>query len=112
MSMGRTAVRPYTPLPPRGRGAGSEGDKKCAYPARSEPKWRTLVIPIARTEFTIAPLLQVPPASRGEPNLAPAQFPMRAGGTLRRGVFNLACFRKFCLRDRYQSLDTPPQSML
>ena len=26
-----------------------------------------LVIPIAQTEFTLAPLLQVPPASRGEP---------------------------------------------
>ena len=25
------------------------------------------VIPIARAEFTIAPLLKVPPASRGEP---------------------------------------------
>jgi hypothetical protein len=25
------------------------------------------IIPIARAEFTIAPLLKVPPASRGEP---------------------------------------------
>ena len=28
------------------------------------------IIPIARAEFTIAPLLKVPPASRGEPRVA------------------------------------------
>jgi hypothetical protein len=42
-----------------------------------------LLIPIARAEFTIAPLLQVPPASRGEPRVV--RFPLRAGGT---GVVN------------------------
>jgi hypothetical protein len=30
-------------------------------------RWRPALIPIARAEFTIAPLLKVPPASRGEP---------------------------------------------
>ncbi len=36
-----------------------------------------------RAEST--PLLEVPPASRGEPSEAHVRFPLRAGGTLRRG---------------------------
>jgi hypothetical protein len=43
------------------------------------------IIPIAEPEFIITPLLQVPPASRGEPCRAPTRFPLLAGGTLRRG---------------------------
>jgi len=43
------------------------------------------VIRIAEPEFIITPLLQVPPASRGEPSRAPTRFPLLAGGTLRRG---------------------------
>jgi hypothetical protein len=42
MPMGRTAVRPYTPLPQRGRGAGGEGCKKYACPARGDPNTRCL----------------------------------------------------------------------
>jgi hypothetical protein len=53
------------------------------------------LIPIARAEFTIAPLLQVPPASRGEPS---PSVPPASRGNLKEGVFNLACFRKFCPR--------------
>ena len=41
--------------------------KKRAHLAHNELKRCTLIIPIARAEFTIAPLLKVPPASRGEP---------------------------------------------
>ena len=44
-----------------------------------------LLIPIANPEFINAPLLKVPPASRGEPSRAPVRFPLLAGGTLRRG---------------------------
>ena len=70
--------------------------KKRAHPAHSEPKRCTLIrpegegimnsgrtigiIPIARAEFTIAPLLKVPPASRGEPSRASVRFLMRTGG--------------------------------
>ena len=39
---GRTAVRPYTPRLPRGRGAGGEGKKRTRH-ARSEPKQCTLI---------------------------------------------------------------------
>ena len=39
MPMGRTAVRPYTPLPRCGRGAGGEGEK-----ARLFPMQRTQVL--------------------------------------------------------------------
>ena len=37
----------------------------------------------------IAPLLQVPPASRGEPRCAPIRFPLLAGGTLKSAIFNI-----------------------
>ena len=40
---GRTAVRPYTPRPQRGRGAGDEGYKNAHTPARSELKRCTLI---------------------------------------------------------------------
>ena len=45
-----------------------------------------LLIPIARAEFTIAPLLKVPPRfARGTAWGAWVRFPLQAGGTLRRG---------------------------
>ena len=49
---------------------------------------KTLIIPIAGTQFTItcaieAPLLQVPPARRG--NRTRARFPSRSGGNLKEG---------------------------
>jgi len=34
---GRTAVRPYTPLPQRGRGAGGEGEKSASVPHAANP---------------------------------------------------------------------------
>ena len=40
-----------------------------------------LVIALALAEFAIAPLREVPPASRGEPRSATVRFPLRAGGT-------------------------------
>ena len=55
------------------------------------------LIPIARAEFTIAPLLQVPPASRGEPRTG--SVPPAIRGNLKEGVFNRACFCKLCPRD-------------
>ena len=42
------------------------------------------IIPIARAEFTIAPLLKVPPASRGEPS---PSVPPACRGNLKEGVF-------------------------
>jgi hypothetical protein len=72
-AIGRTAVRPYIPLPlcgrggtrdranrrsplhpaaTGGRGAGGEGYTKCASSARSELNRCTLVIPIAEPKFT------------------------------------------------------------
>ena len=49
------------------------------------PDFRGNLIPTAQSKFTIAPLLQVPPASRGEPSGARVRFPLLAGGTCRRG---------------------------
>ena len=57
------------------------------------------LIPIARAEFTIAPLLQVPPASRGEPRTG--SVPPASRENLKEGVFNRACFCKLCPRDWY-----------
>jgi len=73
-------------------------------PDKSPSSWVShgcsFIIPTAWAEFTIAPLLQVPPASRGEPREAhplgspceqreasrrPTRFTLLAGGTLRRG---------------------------
>ena len=41
------------------------------------------IIPIARAEFTIAPLRRFPPLREG--NRTRVRFPLLAGGTLRRG---------------------------
>ena len=57
-----------------------------------------LVIPTAQSKFTITPLLKVPPASRGEPRKD--WFPLRAGGTLRRGL-STAVFCELWLGDWY-----------
>jgi hypothetical protein len=40
---------------------------------------------IARSESMDAPLRRFPPLTRGEPRKAQARFPLRAGGTCRRG---------------------------
>ena len=47
----------------------------------------------------IAPLLQVPPASRGEPRTG--SVPPASRGNLKEGGFNRACFCKLCPRDWY-----------
>jgi carboxyl-terminal processing protease len=67
-------------------------------------------VPTAQSKFTTAPLLQVTPASRGEPRgalpnvtpasrgelrSAPAWFPLPAGGTLRRGFAFARVFAKY-----------------
>ena len=53
---------------------------------------RCTLILITEPEFIIAPLLQVPPASRGEPSRAPVRFPLLAGGPLRRGFSFIRAF--------------------
>ena len=59
-----------------------------------------------------APLLQVPPASRGEPSRAPTRFPLRAGGNLKEGVLVYPYFCELWLSDWQVSLrwffDSPP----
>jgi len=57
------------------------------------------LIPIARAEFTIAPLLQVPPASRGEPRTG--SVPPASRGNLKEGVIN-CCFFELWLGDWYK----------
>jgi hypothetical protein len=75
-----------------GEGLGVRATKS-AYPSSTVNP--SDVLPIARAEFTIAPLLQVPPASRGEPSRAPVRFPLRAGGTFRRGLSGILVFVNF-----------------
>jgi hypothetical protein len=58
------------------------------------------IIPIARSEFTIAPLLEVPPASRGEPRRG--SVPPARMGNLKEGVYTLTYFCKLWLRDWYE----------
>ena len=69
--------------------------KNRACPQDSLPNCRTPVMPIAEPEFIVAPLLQVPPASRGEPRSALVRFPLLAGGTLRRGFSFIRAFTNF-----------------
>ena len=75
---------------------------------------RCTLIPITEPEFIIAPLLQVPPASRGEPSRAPVRFPLLAGGTLRRGFSfiraftNSGCAIGISVRIGYCSVATIP----
>ena len=57
------------------------------------------VIPIARAEFAIAPLLKVPPASRGEPRKG--SVPPACRGNLKEGVIGNTRFCKLWLRDWY-----------
>jgi hypothetical protein len=52
-------------------------------PALRDPADPTGLIPIARAEFTIAPLRRFPPLREG--NRTRVRFPLLAGGTLRRG---------------------------
>jgi hypothetical protein len=73
----------------------------------SQHDTRLSVIPIARAEFTIAPLLQVPPASRGEPRTG--SVPPARRGNLKEGVFNRACFCKLCPRDWYNTHHASPR---
>ena len=60
------------------------------------------LIPIARAEFTIAPLLKVPPASRGEP--CGKSVPPACRGNLKEGVIGHTRFCELWLRDWYKSL--------
>jgi len=99
----RCALQRVPPLPPAGEGdKGGEG-KKARLPihacaGKNSPCFKDFVpnrctlIPITEPEFIIAPLLQVPPASRGEPSRAPVRFPLLAGGTLRRGFSFIRAF--------------------
>ena len=57
------------------------------------------LIPIARAEFTIAPLLKVPPASRGEP--CGKSVPPACRGNLKEGVIGHTRFCELWLRDWY-----------
>jgi hypothetical protein len=54
-----------------------------------------ILIPNVQSGFTTAPLLKAPPASRGEPSRARVRFPLRAGGTCRRGLSIAVAFAKF-----------------
>ena len=56
------------------------------------------IIPIAWSEFTIAPLLQVPPASRGEPRRG--SVPPACRGNLKEGVLVYPRFYELWLGDR------------
>jgi hypothetical protein len=76
---------------PRGRLGGGRVEK---------PMQRHLVIPIADPEFIITPLLQVPPASRGEPRTG--SVPPACRGNLKEGVIN-CCFCELWLGDRYNT---------
>jgi len=99
----RCALQRVPPLPQAGEGdKGGEG-KKARLPVHAcagnnSPCFKDFVpnrctlIPITEPEFIIAPLLQVPPASRGEPSRAPVRFPLLAGGTLRRGFSFIRAF--------------------
>ena len=69
---GRTAVRPYTPRPQRGRGAGGEGEKVCPLP------------PVRMRNLTDA-RLGSPREAGVEPNGRAAWFPSRSGGNLKAG---------------------------
>jgi hypothetical protein len=71
---GRTAVRPCTPLPLCGRGAGGEGYKKCGCLTRRELKRCTLVSS-----------LRFPLQAGGTEWARPAWFPSRSGGNLKEG---------------------------
>jgi hypothetical protein len=53
----------------------------------------------ARAEFTIAPLLQVPPASRGEPRTG--SVPPASRGNLKEGVLVYPYFCELWLGDGY-----------
>ena len=99
----RCALQRVPPLPPAGEGdKGGEGNTArlpvhaCA--GKNSPCFKDFVpnrctlIPITEPEFIIAPLLQVPPASRGEPSRASTRFPLLAGGTLRRGFSFIRAF--------------------
>jgi hypothetical protein len=68
----RTAVRPYTPRPQRGRGAGGEGEKVCPLP------------PVRMRNLTDA-RLGSPREAGVEPYGRAAWFPSRSGGNLKEG---------------------------
>jgi hypothetical protein len=72
---------------------------KCSTLTRRSLKWGVL-IPTAPPEFTIAPLLKVPPASRGEPRTG--SVPPACRGNLKEGV-STAVFCELWLGDWYYS---------
>ena len=68
------------------------------------------VIPIAEPKFTKNavddPLLQVPPASRG--NRTPARFPSRSGGNLKEGaIANSGCAVGIITMPPYDAAPSP-----
>ena len=52
-----------------------------------------MLVPTAEPEFTFAPSFRFPPLREG--NRAQVRFPLRAGGTLRRGGHQLLLFVNF-----------------
>jgi len=77
----------------------ADGKASGAPPKLTSEVKAYLIIPTAWAEFTIAPLLQVTPASRGEPRTG--SVPPASRGNLKEGGFNPACFCKLCPRDWY-----------
>ena len=69
-----------------------------------------VLIPIARAEFTIAPLLKVPPASRGEPRMG--SVPPACRGNLKEGVIEHTRFCELWLRDWYKNDAGKPSETL
>jgi hypothetical protein len=88
---------PFPSSPASGRGDETYGWANSRSPLHLSPTW--LIIPIARAEFTIAPLLQVPPASRGEPRKG--SVPPACRGNLKEGVIGHTRFCELWLRDWY-----------
>jgi hypothetical protein len=86
-AIGRTAVRPYTPLPQAGEGLGVRAIQNAHPPhaANSTDVPLSYQSPSRSSQKTAVdnPLLKVPPAGRG--NRTAARFPSRSGGNLQEG---------------------------
>ena len=62
------------------------------------------IIPIARAEFTIAPLLKVPPLREGNRVGRVGSVPPACRGNLKEGVIGHTRFCELWLRDWYKNL--------